>query len=274
MLDVMKLLEEYQITPRREAGQNFLIDRGVLEEIVATADLKKTDNVLEVGPGLGVLTNELVTRAKRVVAVELDRTLFTILKKTFRDIRNLQLVREDILEIGPPAIKKMLDDQSYKVVANIPYNITSNLIRQFLESPARPTKMVLLVQKEVGERIIAEPGQASLLSIAVQLYSVPRIVRVVPADCFYPAPAVDSVILDLKVKPELPEIDEKRFFRLLHIGFSAKRKQLQNNLQNGLRVTREAACELLESVALGVNVRPQELTLDDWIRLLNKLPNL
>ncbi|NJN84955.1 MAG: ribosomal RNA small subunit methyltransferase A [Caldilineaceae bacterium] len=213
------LIRSRDLNPKRSLSQNFLVHEQHLDFVLAAAELTDLDTVLEIGPGLGVLTKRLAEQAGRVVAVELDDRLFEILGETFAETPNVELVHGDILELDPVELvtaggTRRGDDGLYKVVANLPYNITSVVLRQLLEASQSPTRLVVMVQKEVAERICAEPGQLSILAVSVQFYAHPSIVHIVPADAFYPKPKVDSAVLRLDVFPEkpLPHIDAERFF--------------------------------------------------------------
>ncbi len=235
------------IQAKKSLGQNFLKDRSVLMKIVEAAELSDSDYVVEVGPGKGVLTHELIERAGHVTAIELDHRLIPELSK----IEGLDLIHGNALDFQPP-------EEPYKVVANIPYYITSPLISHFLEAKVRPTKMVLLVQKEVAEKICAEPGDMNVLSIHVQVFGKPRIVCNVKASAFDPAPKVDSavIVIDVYEKPLVE--DYKKFFGVVHRAFSGKRKKLSNTL-------RDLKPRLIE---LGFqDLRPERLSVDDWKKL-------
>jgi 16S rRNA (adenine1518-N6/adenine1519-N6)-dimethyltransferase len=271
-MKIFEILKKYKIEPRRSAGQNFLIDENILRKIVGAAELKNTDNVLEIGPGVGILTEQLVKSAKQVTAVELDKSLHFVLKKEFKGVKNLELINADILELKEADLKKIFNNEPYKIVANIPYNITSFVFRKFLEQfEYKPTEIVLLVQKEVAKRLVAKPGDLSLLAVSVQYFSEPKIVDYVSKNCFYPAPEVDSAIILLKVKNEKFDADEnKNFFRVVKIGFSAKRKQLLNNLINGLKIDREVLKEIFNKIGIKDTARAQELSVENW-KLIVKL---
>ncbi|PIR94237.1 ribosomal RNA small subunit methyltransferase A [Candidatus Falkowbacteria bacterium CG10_big_fil_rev_8_21_14_0_10_39_11] len=271
-MNVRELIKKYNVKPKRSAGQNFLINPEPLHQIVKAAELTDQDDVLEIGPGLGVLTEELLPRVKRVVTVELDRSLIYVLKKQFKRAENLTIINNDVLKLPIEEIVDNFEGEKYKIVANIPYNITSHFLRKFLEHDLRPTKMVLLVQKEVAERVVAEPGKMSLLALSVQLFAKPRIVTIVGAKSFFPAPKVDSAVLDLEVTGPRFEVDQKRFFQLSKIGFSAKRKQLKNNLSAGLRISSDEIGQKLQELGLKETVRAQELSVENWADLTKKLP--
>jgi len=241
--------------PKHHLGQNFLQDEEVLKKIVDAADLKSSDTVLEIGPGLGVLTKELVAKVSQVVAVEKDTKLILHLEKEFNNNKKLKLVNEDILRFH---LKKNLPKE-YKVVANIPYYLTSKLLQNFLESDHPPKTMVLMVQKEVGERLVAKPGGLSILGISVQIYSDVEIVDRVSRQSFWPVPEVDSVIIKITPKDKYLEIEDKRlFFRIVKTAFSGKRKQIKNTIRDS---------DILWQAGIDQTLRPQDLSLDDWISL-------
>lgn len=262
--DIKGLCSLYNIKPDRSQGQIFLMDKNILAKITETADLSKEDIVLEVGAGLGVLTKALAPLVKEVVAVEQDREVFKVLKKEMAKHKNVELLNSDIFKVDFTKLKSLSGD--FKIVANIPYNITSLFIRNFLSQKPKPTMMVLLVQKEVAKRIVARPGQMSLLAVAVQYYSQPTIICQVKKGCFWPVPAVDSAILKIdNIKNNLAEDND--FFKLVKVGFSSKRKQLQNNLVNGYGFSHEKAIDLLEKAGFKSMIRAQELSVEDWQRL-------
>lgn len=272
------LLRRYGLKARKGLGQHFLVDEKVLETIVATAELSPDEIVFEIGPGLGVLTRELVVRAGWVVAIELDTSLAENLKQSLASFKNITVINRNILEVDPetllgelkaelsPSIK---DPARYKVVANLPYYIASPVLRHFLEASVKPREMVVMVQKEVAEEIVAKPGDMSLLSIGVQLYGEPQIISYVPADSFYPPPKVDSAILKIRVYSGLPVVigDTTNFFALVRAGFSASRKQLVNSLAQGLSQPKTEILALLETAGISSQRRAETLTLEEWARL-------
>ncbi len=268
-----RLLRQSGLRARKGLGQHFLIDEGVLHLITSAAELSPADIVIEVGPGLGVLTRELARRAGRVIAIELDRQLAQNLRETLASAGNVAIINEDVLDVD---ISALLREQAglkpvdhYKVVANLPYYITSPVLRHFLEASSRPEIMVVMVQKEVAKAIVAEPGQRSVLSISVQFYGKPRIVSYVPNKSFYPAPEVDSAILriDLYPEPPVPVTDVGSFFELVRSGFAAPRKQLVNSLAQGLGLPKAEAFTLLEKAGINPQRRAETLTLEEWARL-------
>lgn len=305
---VRELLRSHDLHPRKGFGQNFLEDTRYLTKIAEAADLKSTDLVIEVGPGLGTLTRELASRAGRVVAVEIDRDLAALLREVLgtagllakepdqsvapppsesstseptsatdsaepapagplpqaaADPIGVSIVSADILEVDPAQLS---GGRPYKVVANLPYYVTSPVLRRFLEEASvKPELMVLMVQLEVAERIVAKPGDLSLLAISVQFYGTPRIVCRVPASAFYPAPKVDSAVIrvDLFDKPAV-DVEPALFFKVVQAGFSQPRKQLHNAMAQRLWLPKDAAPELLREAGVDSQRRAQTLTLDEW----------
>ncbi|MBA3047922.1 ribosomal RNA small subunit methyltransferase A [Patescibacteria group bacterium] len=270
-----QLCKLYNIKPARSKGQNFLINEDVYDKLIEAADLTKDDTVLEVGPGLGFLTAKLAQKAKKVIAVELDDKLAEILRIGLKakGITNVEVVNENILTspLTPLLIRRgELKGRGYKIVANLPYNITSIFLRQILSAEVKPSLMVLMLQKEVAERITAKPGKMNLLAVSVQFYANSEIMRIVPADNFWPEPKVDSAIIRLTPKPPLLAKEmgsEKEFFRLMKIGFSAKRKMLKNNLAGGYHISHEDAGSKLKKAGLDIKIRAQNLSLEDWKKL-------
>ncbi|WP_333691577.1 16S rRNA (adenine(1518)-N(6)/adenine(1519)-N(6))-dimethyltransferase RsmA [Chloroflexus sp.] len=269
-------LRALNLRPTRGMGQNFLLDPGALQTIVAEAGLRPTDTVIEVGPGLGVLTWELLERAGRVICVELDRRLAERLTDEFRNRANLFLVQGDILRFAPAdLLTQAAATPPYKLVANIPYAITAPLLRHFLEATIPPELSVVLVQWEVAQRICAGPGDYSVLAHAIQFYAEPAIVARVPASSFFPAPAVDSAILRLRRRPQpaVKVVDVNALFRLIKAGFLHARKQLGNALPGGLAalgvaIPRERVIMALRSAGIDPQRRAETVTLVEWANLL------
>ncbi len=269
-----KLLRRSGLRARKGLGQHFLIDEEVLDAILAAAALTPTDTVIEVGPGLGILTVELAKHAGWVIAIELDNRLTAVLRKTLSTFDKVVILNEDVLGTNPRAIlQERAPDfpetlRPYKLVANLPYYITSPILRHFLEASVKPERMIVMVQKEVAEAIVAGPGQRSVLSISVQFYGKPDIVSYVPASCFYPPPEVDSAILKIDVYPRpAVEVDEISFFRLVRAGFSAPRKQVVNSLSQGLFLPRDEVLVLLEKAGIAPQRRAETFTLEEWAQL-------
>ncbi|HEV8633328.1 MAG TPA: 16S rRNA (adenine(1518)-N(6)/adenine(1519)-N(6))-dimethyltransferase RsmA [Chloroflexota bacterium] len=273
-----RLLRHFGLAPQKRFGQNFLVDEFVLRQIVDAAELSPSDQVLEVGPGLGVLTRELAERAGRVVAVEIDRGMVRALRGLFAGSadgapgsakENVEVVEGDALALDPG---ELIGHGPYKVVANIPYYITSPLLRHFFEAEHRPTRLVVLVQLEVAERIVAGPGELSLLAVSVQYYGAPRIVGRIPANAFYPQPKVDSAILRVDVRHR-PAVDVAAgpFFKTVSSGFARPRKQLHNALGEGIWLPPGGAAEALEAAGIDPMRRAQTLTLEEWASLTREL---
>jgi 16S rRNA (adenine1518-N6/adenine1519-N6)-dimethyltransferase len=268
------LLAQFGLKARKGLGQHFLVEEDVLDCILSAAELSPQDVVIEVGPGLGILTSKLAERAAKVVAVEVDLSLVGVLRKRFRLFRNVRIVQGDILKLAPGRLleddlEALASGQGYKVVANLPYYITSPVLRHFLEASWKPSLMVVMVQKEVGEAIAATCGKMTLLSVRTHFYSRPTIVAHVPRRSFYPAPKVDSIVLRLDVYSNLPvEIsDTDGFFELVASGFSASRKQLRNSLAQGLGITPDQVTFSLRRVGIEPRRRAESLSLEEWRRL-------
>ena len=270
MLQARQLCRHWGLKPKKSLGQHFLTDEGVLANIVEAAQLSSQDVIVEVGPGLGTLTRSLAARAGHVIAVEVDPQLVSHLKVALASLPNVQVVLGDGLEVEPRALTQ---GRAYKVVANIPYYITSPLLRHFLEAEHKPQLMVVMVQKEVAQAIAALPGDMSLLSVLIQFYSLPQVVAYVSAQSFYPAPRVDSAILRLEVLPKPPvEVDRDAFFRAVAAGFAAPRKQLRNSLAIGLGLEPSAVAQRLRQAGLEPQRRPQTLSLEEWQQVWAAFP--
>ncbi|HET9589246.1 MAG TPA: 16S rRNA (adenine(1518)-N(6)/adenine(1519)-N(6))-dimethyltransferase RsmA [Anaerolineales bacterium] len=265
-LDAAALLKRHGLRAHKGLGQNFLQDPSALEEIAAAAEIRPTDTVLEIGPGLGSLTRYLAAAAKEVVAVELDANLLAPLDSVLAPHPNVRLIHGDILKLSPGDLIK---EKDYLVVANIPYYITSALIRHLLESDPKPRRIVLTVQEEVAARICATPGDMSLLALSVQIYGAPRIAARIPAEAFFPAPNVDSAVLcvDIYSSPLVRPERLERFFKLIKAGFGQKRKTLRNALSSGLHISPVDAADLLRRADIDPQRRAETLSIDEWERL-------
>ena len=277
---IKNLLQRYQIRPSKRLGQNFLVDEGVIKRVIEAAQLSQNDIVLEIGPGIGNLTMELAKRVKKVIAVEKDLKMSEILKELLEcaNVRNVEIVKADILKIDP----KPYTLKPYKVVANLPFYITAPVIRKFLEAvDAKPQQMVLVVQKEVAQRICAKPPRMNLLAVSVQFYAKPEIISYILKKSFWPQPKVDSAILriDPLMNTDKKQINTDLFFRVAKAGFSQPRKQILNNFSEMLKLNKprserksllrgkdEARFWLLKN-----NIQPTQraetLTIEDWIKL-------
>ena len=276
-MDVRRLLRDFDFKPKKGLGQNFLVSEGALKRIVAAADLEPGDVVLEVGPGLGTLTRLLAQQAKRVIAVELDQRLVDILSQTLADFPNVEIVQGDILEMEPGGPGKLSQlSPGYKVVANLPYYITSAVLRHLLTARVKPRLIVVTVQREVAQRMTARPGQMSLLSVSVQFYGRPRIVARIPAGAFYPVPKVNSAVvrIDLDESPTVAVADVDRFFEIVRAGFGQKRKQLRNALAQGLSLPASTVVEALHRAGVDEKRRAQTLSLEEWTRVTQEIVDI
>ncbi len=264
--ELRNLLYAHNMRPNKAFGQNFLIDRSILMKIVAAAEIDPNDEILEVGAGTGVLTRELAQKARRVVAVELERDMLALLAKTTSHSPNVELIARNLLFLNPVEI---FGQAPYKLVANLPYYITAPTFRHFLESANPPRVLVVMVQQEVAERIVAKPGDLSVLAISVQFYGQPRIVARVPASSFYPAPKVDSAILRVDVHADAPltAVERESFFRLVQAGFSERRKQLHNSLTHGLHHKNEIIRAWLSEAGIEASRRAETLSIAEWLQL-------
>lgn len=260
------LLYAHNMRPNKAFGQNFLTDRAVLEQVVGAAELDGTEQVLEVGAGTGVLTRELAKQAQRVVAVELERDMLALLAETTHHYPNVEVLARNLLYLDP---QEVFGTEAYKLVANLPYYITAPTFRHFLESTNPPRLFVVMVQYEVAKRMVAAPGDLSLLGVSVQFYGRPRIIARVPATSFYPTPKVDSAILRLDVQPQPPLTPRERdtFFRLVQAGFSEKRKQLHNSLTSGLHRRNDEIRSWLVAAGIEAQRRAETLSIEEWLRL-------
>ncbi|WP_299029365.1 16S rRNA (adenine(1518)-N(6)/adenine(1519)-N(6))-dimethyltransferase RsmA [uncultured Thermanaerothrix sp.] len=273
-LNVPQLLRQHGLQPKKSLGQNFLYDPHILQRIVAAAEIPPQATVLEVGAGLGTLTRYLARAARRVVAVELDGRLIPLLREVLATAPNVILLQGDILTLDlTPHLGKA---DPFLAVANIPYYITSVLIRRLLEAPVRPQRLVLTVQREVAERICAAPGKMSLLALSVQVYGHPRSVGRIPAGAFYPPPKVDSTILrvDLYPQPRLPAADLPTFFHLAQAAFAQRRKTLRNALAAGLGWPPTRVEALLQRAGIDPQRRAETLSLEEWERVLQAYHHL
>lgn len=271
--ELRHLLHTHNMRPNKAFGQNFLIDRSVLLNIVAAASLTRDDEVLELGAGTGVLTRELAQRARRVVAVELERDMLALLVKTTRHYQNVELVARNLLYLNPVDV---FEQRPYKLVANLPYYITAPTFRHFLENDNAPGIMVVMVQFEVAQRILAAPGDLSVLGVSVQFYGQPQLVARVPASAFYPVPKVDSAILRIDVQQQIPLPADERagFFRMVQAGFGERRKQLHNSLTHGLHYKNEVVRAWLAQAGIDASRRAETLNIPEWIQLWRTMHTL
>jgi len=272
-LHIPELLRRYNITPQKSLGQNFLVDHNALLKVIEDAEVSIDDRVLEIGAGIGNLTRLLAVRTKQVTAVEIDRGLFPILEEVTRPFENINLIKGDILELS---LERLFAEDGYLVVANIPYYITSVVIRHLLEGKVRPARMVLTMQREVAERITNKDEKMNLLSLSVQVYGNARIGSQIPASCFYPEPNVDSSVLIINVYPQ-PKLTSEgitTLFNLAHAAFNQKRKMLRGSLSPLLGRDKQSVAVLLDKAGIDPRRRPETLSLEDWIRLVAVVEDL
>ncbi|GAB4572811.1 MAG: 16S rRNA (adenine(1518)-N(6)/adenine(1519)-N(6)) -dimethyltransferase RsmA [Anaerolineae bacterium] len=269
MTNPKRLLDTYGITPKKSLGQNFLHDPNALEKIVRAAEINPDDTVLEIGPGTGALTGWLAESARRVITVELDDRLIPLLRHRFEDVDNVTIIHADILQVDLSL--HIRPDEPYCVVANLPYYITSAILRYLFEQPHRARRIVVMVQNEVADRLVARPGNMSLLSVSVQFYGKPQIITRLSPAVFWPRPDVTSALVRIDTYPdgerpiEVP--DESLFFRVVKAGFSQKRKQLANALGAGLGIGKTEATRLLQQAGIDSARRAETLSLQEWATL-------
>lgn len=269
---LQNLLQRFKVQPSKKLSQNFLLEPDVLEEMIAASGLTHTDNVIEVGAGTGVLTQVLAAHAGKVVAVEIDNALLPLLQEVTQGFVNVTLVHADVMRTPIADLRLRFGSATapYKVVANLPYHLTSHFLQRFLDTPDAPKSLTVLVQREVAERVAAAPGDLSLLALSVQLFGDAQVCAVVPAEAFWPAPKVESAILHVQRHPR-PLFDadvRKGIFRLAKMGFASRRKTLANALSAGLRLPRPEISEKLKGFGLLPTIRAQELTLEQWAKLV------
>jgi 16S rRNA (adenine1518-N6/adenine1519-N6)-dimethyltransferase len=276
MAKVSRLIHEAGIIPKKSLGQNFLVNEGIYKKIVYALSAKSSDTIVEVGPGLGTLTDHLAATGANIIAIEKDDKLFEYLKKKFRDVDHVQIIHNDILKFNPSDYK--LSTMSYKLVGNIPFYLTSHLIQIVLDSSISgwptPERIVFMIQKEVAQRMTAKPPKMNLLAVSVQYFSKPEIVAKVSKGSFLPVPKVDSAIIRLTPKIDnnqglLADDESKNFFRVVKAGFSNSRKQLANNIASGLHLPKSEVIAKLSSINIAHERRAETLTLDEWQKISN-----
>lgn len=269
---IKELVKFFGFNFSKGLGQNFLIDGNVVRAIAKGADITKSDNVLEIGPGFGTLTEELLLNAKKVVSVEIDERLNPVLFQTLGNFENFVLVNADILKMDlNRLVSEQFGDEPFKVVANLPYYITTPIIELFLESGLNIESLTFMVQKEVGERLLASPGNKTYGSITVftKFYSLPTKIIEAPKSIFMPQPKVDSVVIHLKLKDELPDVNQSIFFKLVRGGFTKRRKNLLNALTTdvSLNLSKDKLKEVLDKLEIPTNLRPEDLSLEDYLNI-------
>jgi 16S rRNA (adenine1518-N6/adenine1519-N6)-dimethyltransferase len=266
---ITALLAKYGLVPDKSLGQNFLTDPNILEKISAIAGVTDQDTVLEIGAGLGHLTAQLANSAAQVTAVELDSRFMPVLEQNLAEYKNIRLVQGDILSLSPLELVK---ESGYLVVANIPYYITSRIIRNLLESDHKPKRIILTIQYEVAQRICAQTRKMSLLSLSVLMYGEPSLEMRIPAGAFFPPPKVDSAVVLVKLYPD-PLLEaplRENFFEIIKAGFLHKRKTLRNSLSKGLAWDPAAAEKLLVEAGVDPQRRAETLSMEEWLELTRR----
>lgn len=266
--------KKYNFHFSKRYGQNFLTDGNIIEKILEGANIQEEDYILEIGPGIGTMTQYLCEKSKHVLAVEIDQKLIPILNDTLRDYSNKTILNEDVLRINLKEELKKISDKSFKVIANLPYYITSEIIMNLLEKGLPIESITVMVQKEVAERMIAPPGKKDYgaLSVAVQFYSKPEIVTIVPKTVFMPQPKVESAVINLKILEEPPvQAPKEVFFKVVKASFSMRRKTLLNCLSNGLNMDRQKVTEVLEQCSIDSMRRGETLSLEEFAKIANML---
>lgn len=270
-IDTLKnLLKRYKLNANKTYGQHFLMDETILEDMIDEAGVQAGDSVMEIGPGIGNLTERLLQHKAKVLSVEKDPQFTTVLETLASEYDGLSYEVTDVLAFD---FSERLKQKPYKVIANIPYYITGKIVQLFMHAKHKPESLTLLMQKEVAYNIAAKPGDMNLIAISVQLYADARVVCVVPAHKFHPAPKVDSAVIHITLskKPKYKITDEAKLFRILRACFSGKRKQLHNTLTNNLQIDKAVVAETLARLNISPTIRPQALTIDQWISLSDTL---
>lgn len=275
--DTIGILEKYKIKANKDLGQNFLINDDVIEKIIEKSQIEKNDLIIEIGPGLGVLTNLLLERSDNVVAIELDKRMVEIISKRFILKNNLQIINEDVLKVDLNNLIKEENDNNYsvKIVANLPYYITTPIIMKLLEEKLNINSITVMIQKEVADRLTEIPGgkNSGAITYCVYYYSEAQEMLTVPNTSFVPEPKVNSEVIRLNIRKEAPVKlnDEKLFFKIIKASFTQRRKTLVNGLSNSGITTKEKIKEVLQSLKINENIRGEELTIEQFAEIANKL---
>ncbi len=276
-----EIIQKYDLVLKKKFGQNFLIDFSVLDKIIISSNVTKNDCVLEIGPGIGSLTQILAENSGKVIAVEIDNKLIPILRDTLQDYNNIEILNEDILKVDiDKLILEKNNNQPIKVVANLPYYITTPIIMGLLEKKSKVESITVMIQKEVAERMQAKPStkEYGALSLAVQYYSIPNIITEVSSECFIPKPNVDSSVIQLKIlkNPSVNVLDEEFLFKLIKIAFSQRRKTFMNCLRNSNEITlsKETILEIFKSLNINEAIRGEALTLEQFANLANQFSKI
>ena len=262
-IDVKGLIQKHGLQPKKNLGQNFLIDPQYLDQVTGAGEIVDQDTVLEIGAGIGNLTRLLGAKARHVIAVEIDANLIPILKEVTQEYSNIKVIHGDILALD---ISDLITSPPYQVIANIPYYITSKIIRYLMTGSVKPQRIILTIQNEVAERICVLSGKQSLLSLGVQVFGHPSIESKIPAGAFFPVPNVDSAIvrIDMYPSPLIPAEYLETFFYLARAGFSQKRKNLRNSLSAGTRLDKNSCEQLLKTAGIDIQRRAETLSIEEW----------
>ncbi len=274
--NIKNTLKDFGAKPKKYLGQNFLTDKNILNKIIESADINSKDTILEIGPGTGILTKELAKRARKIFAVEKDTSMCKILKEELKDFKNTEIINADILKSQIPMHNAQSNpkSQNYKIIANIPYYLTSAVIRKFLETENQPAELILMIQKEVAKRICETPPKMSLLAVSVQFYADTKILFNVSKNSFWPVPKVDSAVI--KITPHKTKYNPefiKTFFRIVKAGFSQPRKQISGNLSKILKIKKEKINSLLSENNINPTQRAETLSIANWKSLTNSMQN-
>lgn len=270
--DIQNTLKEYNLAPNKLLGQHFLLNTDIIDLMIESANLEDVDTLVEVGPGLGVLTERLLATGKKVVTIEKDKGIARTLEKKYS---GLQVINDDVLTCNIPEL--LGDAGSYSVIANLPYNITARFINLMLSGVERaPVEVIVMIQKEVAERLVAKPGDLTKIGLMAQVYSDPEIlIDYIEPQNFYPEPKVNSAVVKmvaklkpLKIFPQESDF-EKTFWRLVRIGFASKRKKLTNNLSSGLKISTQKSKEMLTLAGIDPSVRAEDMSVDDWVKTVD-----
>jgi 16S rRNA (adenine1518-N6/adenine1519-N6)-dimethyltransferase len=267
---VKEICQKYNFQPSKRRGQNFIIDKNIINKIIAESGVEKDDYVLEIGPGLGVLTDALSPKSKKVLSIEIDNKIVKILRNEFK-WPNVEILHEDILRVNNKEITRHLN-KKYLLIANLPYQITSSILEKFLSRESRPHKMVIMVQREVGERMLATPPHMNLLALLVQFYGEAKILFRISKNSFWPVPKVDSVMMEIMPKVRLPFVGkvQERFWLTVKSGYRAKRKYLMSNLSNYTELSKEKVKKIFKELGWDVKIRAENLSLEDWVMFFEK----
>jgi len=267
--ELLSLLEKYNLKPNKKLGQNFLIDENIVRKIINLADIDQKE-VLEIGSGPGTLTTFLSQKAKKVFAVEIDKKILNVLKEVCQNLSNVEIINKDFLELN---VKNLTNSQKLCVVGNLPYYVTSQILFKLFEERNYIESFTIMVQKEVAQRLLAKPGSKDygILTVAMNFYCKVEDYFHVSKNVFYPRPEVDSTVLKVSFKEDIPDVDEKKFFKIVHACFSTRRKTILNSLSNSLGIEKAELKQVLEKAFLQENLRAEDLRLDHFVRLYKEL---